>query len=92
MFIHECPKRLTKTYLGIKSRNIQSFVAWLPIFSCSVLSLILFREFLDVIRKAHAGELDQESGLGKLASLSEVNVDEIGVGGAKNFFEAKVCK
>lgn len=51
---------------------------------------ISFREFLDVIRKAHAGELDQESGLGKLASLSEVNVDEIGVGGAKNFFEAKI--
>ena len=33
-----------------------------------------------------------ESGLGKLASSAEVNVDEIGVGGAKNFFEAKVNK
>ena len=31
-----------------------------------------------------------ESGLGKLASLSEVDVDAVGVGGAKTFFEAKV--
>lgn len=45
-----------------------------------------------MFRKAAAGELDMESGLGKLASSAEVNVDEIGVGGAKNFFEAKVNK
>ena len=52
---------------------------------------ICFREFLLIFRKAAAGELDLESGLGKLASLTEVDVDEVGVGGAKTFFEAKVC-
>ena len=51
---------------------------------------ICFREFLLIFRKAAAGELDLESGLGKLATLTEVDVDEVGVGGAKNFFEAKV--
>jgi hypothetical protein len=48
------------------------------------------REFLTIFRKARAGELELESGLGQLASLTEVDVDEVGVGGAKNFFEAKV--
>jgi hypothetical protein len=48
------------------------------------------REFLTIFRKARAGELELESGLGQLASLSEINVDEVGVGGAKDFFEAKV--
>lgn len=52
---------------------------------------ICFREFLLIFKKAAAGELDLESGLGKLATLTEVDVDEVGVGGAKNFFEAKVC-
>ena len=52
---------------------------------------ICFREFLLIFRKAAAGELDLESGLGKLATLTEVDVDEVGVGGAKNFFEANVC-
>ena len=51
---------------------------------------ICFREFLLIFRKAAAGELDLQSGLGQLASLTEVDVDEVGVGGAKNFFEAKV--
>ena len=51
---------------------------------------ICFREFLLIFRKAAAGELDLESGLGQLATLTEVDVDEVGVGGAKNFFEAKV--
>ena len=51
---------------------------------------ISFREFLLIFRKAAAGELDLESGLGQLASLTEVDVDEVGVCGAKNFFEAKV--
>ena len=49
-----------------------------------------FREFLTIFRKARAGELELESGLGQLASLSEVDVDEVGVVGAKDFFEAKV--
>ena len=53
---------------------------------------ISFREFLIIFRKAAAGELDLESGLGQLATLTEVDVDEVGVGGAKNFFEAKVVK
>ena len=53
-------------------------------------SAISFREFLMIFRKARLGELDMESGLGKLASLSEVDVDAVGVGGAKTFFEAKV--
>ena len=51
---------------------------------------ICFREFLLIFRKSAAGELDLESGLGQLATLTEVDVDEVGVGGAKNFFEAKV--
>ena len=51
---------------------------------------ISFREFLIIFRKAAAGELDLESGLGQLATLTEVDVDEVGVGGAKTFFEAKV--
>lgn len=51
---------------------------------------ISFREFLLIYRKAAAGELTEESGLNQLARLTEINVDEVGVGGAKNFFEAKV--
>jgi len=51
---------------------------------------ISFREFLLIFRRAKAGELQTESGLGQLARLTEINVDEVGVGGAKNFFEAKI--
>lgn len=47
-------------------------------------------QFLLIYRKAKAGELAEESGLSKLAMLTEINVEEVGVGGAKNFFEAKV--
>jgi len=53
---------------------------------------ICFREFLLIFRKSAAGELDLESGLGQLATLTEVDVDEVGVGGAKNFFEAKIVE
>ncbi|KAL3274660.1 hypothetical protein HHI36_016040 [Cryptolaemus montrouzieri] len=49
-----------------------------------------FREFLLVYRKARAGELDENSGLGQLAKLTEIDVDKVGVNGAKNFFEAKI--
>ncbi|XP_065156118.1 EF-hand domain-containing protein D2 homolog [Atheta coriaria] len=49
-----------------------------------------FREFLLVYRKARAGELDADSGLGQLAKLTEVDVDKVGVVGAKEFFEAKI--
>lgn len=52
---------------------------------------ISFREFLLIFRKAAAGELEV-SGLKQLAELSEINVSEEGVSGAKNFFEAKVNK
>ncbi|XP_026321317.1 EF-hand domain-containing protein D2 homolog [Hyposmocoma kahamanoa] len=51
---------------------------------------ISFREFLLIYRKARAGELEVDSGLGALARLTEINVDEVGVNGAKNFFEAKI--
>ena len=51
---------------------------------------ISFREFLLIYRKAEAGELTEESGLSQLAKLTEINVEEVGVNGAKNFFEAKV--
>ncbi|GAU97562.1 hypothetical protein RvY_08836 [Ramazzottius varieornatus] len=49
-----------------------------------------FREFLLIFRKAAAGELRDDSGLSLLASLSEIDVDKTGVGGAKTFFEAKI--
>lgn len=51
---------------------------------------ISFREFLLIFRKAQAGELHEDSGLSHLARLTEINVDEVGVNGAKNFFEAKI--
>ena len=47
---------------------------------------------MTIFRRARAGELEVESGLGQLASLSEVDVDEVGVVGAKDFFEAKVIQ
>lgn len=51
-----------------------------------------FREFLLVYRKARAGELEADSGLAKLAQLTEVDVDKVGVNGAKEFFEAKIVE
>lgn len=51
---------------------------------------INFREFLLIYRKARQGELAADSGLGQLAMLTEIDVDKAGVGGAKNFFEAKI--
>lgn len=51
---------------------------------------ISFREFLLIFRKANAGELLEESGLSKLAKLTEIDVIEVGVNGAKEFFEAKI--
>lgn len=46
--------------------------------------------FLSAHRKAKAGDLDSGSGLSELARLTEINVDEVGVIGAKSFFEAKI--
>lgn len=51
---------------------------------------ISFREFLLIFRKAAAGELAEDSGLSVLARQFEIDVDEVGVGGAKDFFEAKI--
>ncbi|XP_018577920.1 EF-hand domain-containing protein D2 homolog, partial [Anoplophora glabripennis] len=51
-----------------------------------------FHEFMLVFRKARAGELDEDSGLGQLARLTEVDVDKVGVNGAKEFFEAKIVE
>ncbi|XP_006893597.1 PREDICTED: EF-hand domain-containing protein D1 [Elephantulus edwardii] len=49
-----------------------------------------FREFLLIFHKARAGKLEADSGLMALAKLSEINVAQQGVRGAKVFFEAKV--
>ncbi|XP_038430125.1 EF-hand domain-containing protein D1 isoform X1 [Canis lupus baileyi] len=49
-----------------------------------------FREFLLIFHKAAAGELEEDSGLMALAKLSEIDVAQEGVKGAKDFFEAKV--
>ncbi|XP_063625935.1 EF-hand domain-containing protein D2 homolog [Cydia splendana] len=53
-------------------------------------SKISFREFMLIYRKARAGELENNSGLEALARLTEIDVDQVGVNGAKNFFEAKI--
>jgi len=52
--------------------------------------MISFREFLLIFRKAHQGDLAEDSGLRQLATLTEIDVDKEGVSGAKNFFEAKI--
>ena len=47
----------------------------------------------NLFRKLAAGELagrDEDDGLLQLAKLVSIDVGEIGVGGAKNFFEAKI--
>lgn len=49
-----------------------------------------FFQFMLIFRKAAAGELVQDSGLSTLASLTEIDVKETGVGGATTFFQAKV--
>ncbi|XP_066137739.1 EF-hand domain-containing protein D2 homolog [Euwallacea fornicatus] len=51
-----------------------------------------FHEFMLVFRKARAGELDEDSGLGQLARLAEIDVEKVGVNGAKEFFEAKIIE
>jgi len=51
---------------------------------------ISFREFLLIYRKAYDGTLPEDCGLNELARLTEINVDEVGVIGAKEFFEAKI--
>lgn len=51
---------------------------------------VSYREFLLIFRKAAAGELIEDSGLSQLAKLSEIDISDVGVKGAKDFFEAKV--
>merc|ERR1712072_518597 len=53
--------------------------------------MISFREFMMIFRKAAAGELKEDSGFGVLAKQFEIDVDEVGVEGAKTFFEAKIA-
>ncbi|XP_064459691.1 EF-hand domain-containing protein D1-like [Ornithodoros turicata] len=50
---------------------------------------INFREFLLIFKKARDGELEAHDGLSALARLTSIDVDIAGVGGAKEFFEAK---
>lgn len=50
---------------------------------------ISFREFLLIFKKARDGELNADDGLSALARLTSIDVDKAGVGGAKEFFEAK---
>jgi len=52
---------------------------------------ISFREFMLIFRKAEAGELTEDSGLSLLAKQFEIDVEEVGVNGAKDFFEAKIA-
>ena len=42
------------------------------------------------VKFLYTGELKEDSGLGVLAKQFEIDVDEVGVEGAKTFFEAKV--
>lgn len=49
-----------------------------------------FKKLCSTCRKAKAGDLDHDSGLSQLARLTEIDVDEVGVVGAKSFFEAKI--
>ena len=51
--------------------------------------LCVLLQFLLIFRKASLGELEID-GLKQLAELTEIDVGAEGVGGAKNFFEAKV--
>ena len=45
-----------------------------------------------MFRKAAAGELAEDSGLGQLAALTDIDVGKVGVTGAASFFESKVFK
>jgi len=53
-------------------------------------SKISFNEFLLIYHKAKAGQLDADSGLHALAKITEIDINEVGVDGAKCFFEAKI--
>jgi hypothetical protein len=55
-----------------------------------VFDLLCISQFLLVFRKAAAGELPEDSGLCRLAALTDIDVGQVGVNGAANFFESKV--
>ena len=44
-----------------------------------------------MFRKAAAGELPEDSGLNRLAALTDIDVHEVGVHEAAHFFQSKVC-
>ena len=58
------------------------------------MTICLFnKQIIYFFRKLAAGDLagrDEDDGLLQLAKLCSIDVGEIGVGGAKNFFEAKI--
>lgn len=47
-------------------------------------------QFLLIYHKAKAGQLEVDGGLHALAKITEVDITEVGVVGAKGFFESKV--
>ena len=49
-------------------------------------------EFIAVFKKVAAGKLDDSSSLWALAQLTEIDVSECGVSGARDFFEAQARK
>ena len=75
-------RTVTISFLGPNAgKQLEKYKDW---------SIIIF-QFLLIFRKAAAGELDTAGGLYEIyQQLSEIDVDKEGVGGAKNFFEAKV--
>jgi len=73
-----------QTYLGLK--------AMIKEVDEDMDGKISFREFLLIFRKAAEGTLEAGSGLAQLAQLTEIDVDEAGVKGAKDFFEAKMMQ
>ena len=59
---------------------------------CKIFDYDCTFQFLLIFRKAAAGELLEDSGLNDLyRNVSEIDVHEEGVSGAKDFFTSKVC-
>ncbi|ELU15650.1 hypothetical protein CAPTEDRAFT_85565, partial [Capitella teleta] len=75
-----------QTHLGLKS-----MIAEVDEDQDDKISFREARPFLIIFRKASLGELEADSGLSAMyANMREIDVDEAGVKGAKNFFEVKV--
>lgn len=49
-----------------------------------------FRELLLVYSRVASGDIGEDNPLARLVTLSEIDVHEEGVAGAKNFFQAKI--